>query len=249
MMKKTAVVLVFTLTLSLGISAQTSGELFVSASTSETGGEFAPRNIVAIWIENDQGDFVKTLLAYAQNRKTHLNTWQASTGAAGVEYNVSDAITGPTRSSHATRECIWDGTDYNGAQMPDGDYYIWMELTDKNNTGNYSSFLFTKSNIADIQAPADVPSFASISIVWSPSGVATYSLVNSLNITVDPNPSHGKFTIKGDSFENVELRTISGKLIYKGNSELIDISDKPDGIYLLTIKTGNNKLIKKIVKL
>lgn len=75
------------------LSSQTLGELEVSVSTAATGGNYAPRHVLAIWIEDDQGNFVKTLLSYASERRTHLNTWQASTNNAGTEYNTVDAIT------------------------------------------------------------------------------------------------------------------------------------------------------------
>ncbi len=91
--------------------SQTSGELTVAVTTSKAGGNYAPRNIVAIWIENSAGIFIKSLLVYGDKRKTHLNNWQASTSAAGSEYNRVDAITGATKSSHGTRNCTWDGTD------------------------------------------------------------------------------------------------------------------------------------------
>lgn len=247
-MKKFTVILLFVFAMSIVMKGQTNGELLVSTTTSETGGNYAPRNIVAIWIENDQGEFVKTLLAYAQQRKTHLNNWQAITGAAGVEYNTTDAITGATKSSHATRECSWNATDYNGIAVADGNYTVWMELTDKNATGNYSSFTFTKSDIADVQSPANVPSFSFINISWTPSGVSTFSLLNQVHITVSPNPSNGKFAIKGAYFEEVEVRSISGELVYKGNSLDIDISDQANGIYLVIIEKENSRIIKKLVK-
>jgi hypothetical protein len=150
------------------LNAQTQGELSVSVSTSEAGGKYSPRNVIAIWIENEQGNFIKTLLVYANKRKTHLNNWQASTAAVGSEYNKIDAISGATKSSHTTRNCSWDGTDYTGLIVADGKYYIRMELTDKNATGNNSSFLFTKGMSPNVQTPSNKPSFSSLSINWIP---------------------------------------------------------------------------------
>jgi hypothetical protein len=137
-MKKSILTSVIILLTVSWINAQTDGVLNVTATTSSAGGNYAPKNIVAIWIEDDQGNFVKTLLAYAQNRKTHLNTWEASTTAAGSPFNTVDAITGATKTSHGTRTCSWNATDINGAIMPDGTYKVWFELTDKNSTGNFS---------------------------------------------------------------------------------------------------------------
>jgi hypothetical protein len=74
-MKNIIISIAFVSLFSLTELAQTTGDLVVTTTTtSEAGGNYAPRNIVAIWIENDQGEFVKTLLAFAQNRKSHLNT-------------------------------------------------------------------------------------------------------------------------------------------------------------------------------
>ncbi len=227
--------------------AQTTGELLVTTTTSETGGNYAPRNIVAIWIENEQGEFVKTLLSYAQARKTHLNTWQATTTAAGTAYNTTDAITGATRSNHGTRECSWDATDYNGLAVADGTYYVWMELTDKNATGNYSSFVFMKDENSNTQTPDDVPSFSSISIVWQPTGVSVLE-VSENNITIDPNQSNGIFSVTGDNINEVEVRSISGRLISKSTSHAIDIQNQQAGIYLVIVQTENTKIIKKVYK-
>ncbi len=166
-MKKIVITLFFGLMFTIVLNAQTSGTLTVTATTSIAGGNYAPKNIIAVWIEDDAGNFVKTLLAYAQTRITHLNTWQASTNAAGSEFNVVDAITGATRSSHSTRTSYWNGTDVDGIIVPDGTYYVWMELTDKNSTGNYSSFQFEKSETSFLITPTNVPSFASIEISWS----------------------------------------------------------------------------------
>lgn len=247
-MKKIITLLLLSLFASFGLFAQTYGELTVSATTSEAGGNYNPRNVVAIWVENDNGEFVKTLMAYAQNRKTHLNTWQASTGAVGSEYNTTDAITGATRNSHATRSCTWNGVDYNGDLMPDGTYSVWMELTDKNNTGNYSSFTFTKGMAADTQEPADVSSFGNISIHWQPSGVGI-TLIEKQNLySVSDNPGNGFYKIQGAHFDEITITTMSGKLIYKGQSPNIDLSNERNGMYLLTITSNNQKSVKKLIK-
>jgi len=230
------------------IYAQSVGVLTVTANTSETGGNFAPRNIVAIWVEDSQGNFVKTLMAYAQNRITHLNTWQASTSAAGTEFNTTDAITGATRSSHATRECSWNATDYNGNIVTDGEYFVWMELTDKNGTGNYSSFSFTKSDIEELQNPTDVPSFSNISINWVPSGVFIEPVNKYLSLNIRPNPGNGIFIVDGENIDNIEIRSISGKLIFKTTEMYFDMSDQEKGIYLVIATSKGQRIISKIVK-
>lgn len=247
-MKKTTTLLLLSLLASIGLYAQTYGELSVTTNTSDAGGSYNPRNCVAIWVENDNGEFVKTLMAYAQNRKTHLNTWQASTGAVGAEYNTTDAITGATRNSHATRSCTWNGVDYNGDLMPDGTYHVWMELTDKNNTGNYSSFTFIKGIDPDTQAPEDVPSFGDISIHWQPSGTGIAVTDKESLYSITNNPGNGVFEIKGAQFDEIMITTMAGKLVYQGQDANIDLSNENTGMYLLTIFNDRQKTVKKLIK-
>jgi hypothetical protein len=247
-MKTFYISFISTLFIAISSFAQTTGDLTVTTTTSEYGGNYAPKNIVAIWIENDQGEFVKTLLAYADNRKTHLNTWQESTAAAGTEFNTTDAITGATRSNHGTRTCSWDASDYNGFLVPDGTYYVWMELTDQNGTGNYSSFPFIKSDSPESQTPENVPSFASITIDWVPTGGVSISEIPENNIRVIPNYGSNLVTISGDHIKEIEVRTISGSLVFKGTSREIDLSSQKSGYYLIVVKTENSKVVKKVYK-
>lgn len=245
-MKKITISFLFTILTVFAVNAQTAGELAVDVTTSAAGGNYAPRNIIAIWVEDDAGNFVKTLLAYAQSRITHLNIWQASTSEAGTEYNTVDAITGATKNSHATRTCLWDGTDFNGILVSDGTYSLRMELTDKNNTGNYSSFPFTKGPESENLTPSNEPSFTSISIDWIPSTVSISKSVDPENYNIYPNPSNGKFTVSGENIDEVEIRNINGKTIYKGSYSSVNICMQPKGVYLLKIITDKGSAVKKV---
>ena len=137
--------------------------LTVSVITSSTGGNYAPRNVVAIWVENSAGTFVKTLTVYAQDRKYDLTNWQSISGGNSV-----DAVVGATQTSHGTIYGSWNGTDSKGTAVADGTYRLCMELTDKGSAGNFSFFNFTKGPVAESQTPSNVPSFSSISIKWVP---------------------------------------------------------------------------------
>jgi hypothetical protein len=213
---------------------QSSGNLNVTVTTSDAGGNYAPRHVVAVWIEDGQGNFVKTLLAYAANRITHLNTWQAATNNAGSEFNTVDAITGATQNSHATRSCSWDGTDFLGNDMPDGDYHVWMELTDKNSTGNFSSFTFTKGAENITLTPDNAPSFSSIVLVWTADQTGLIDNHNH-NASIFPNPGHGIFQLSDLSVDKVTVYNLAGKIVQIQYGNQIDISSQPDGIYLVNI--------------
>ncbi len=240
------------LLLAISVFSQTPGTLNVTTATSNAGGGYNPKNIVAIWIEDANGNFVKTLLVYAQTQKTYLNIWQASTTAAGSAYNSVDAITGATKTSHATRTCTWNGKNYSGAVVPDGTYKVRMELTDKNATGNYSSFTFTKGTTAQTLNPANVPSFSSISIAWTPDLTAVPENTAMTDYTLFPNPTDGIFKISGNSFQEVEIMSITGVLIRKEKNNIntiqYDITDLPKGIYFIRIKTPKGYVTKKLFK-
>lgn len=246
-MKKNLLTTLMLLFVALFMNAQTSGTLTVTTTTSAAGGNYAPRNVVAVWIEDEAGNFVKTLLAYANNRKTHLNNWQASTAAAGSEYNTVDAITGATKSNHGTRTCSWDGTSFEGTDMADGTYYVWMELTDKNSTGNFSSFSFTKDGEPENITPLNKPSFSAIEIDWLPSTIGIDDQILASDFKVFPNPTPGVFKVLGEKIIEVEILTAKAQLIYKGNPD-VDISTHPNGVYFVLVKTENGSLTKKIIK-
>ena len=248
-MRRRLLIILLTCLLSSLLKAQTNGTLSISVATSSTGGNYAPRNVLAIWIEDNSGKFVKTLLAYANTRKTHLNTWEASTTTAGSAFNSVDAITGATQSSHATRTCSWNGTDYTGRLMPDADYKIRMELTDKNTTGNVASFTFTKGPNTQKLSPANVPSFSSISINWTTSVTGLNPEITLSNtFVVYPNPGTGQFTILGVNINSLKVTDLAGREICKSQIPIVDLTGQPKGIYLVTIKTERETVVRKIIK-
>jgi len=229
--------------------AQTTGKLEVSLTTSSTGGNYAPRNIFAIWIEDASGNFVKTLLAYADKRIQHLNTWETTTNLKGTMYNRTDAVTGATMNNHGKRTCTWNGTDYNMNPVADGKYFVCMELTDKNATGNNAKFAFTKGAGISV-TPANVPGFSAVNILWEASGtVDAQEIALDDNIQIFPNPTKNIFHIRGENISEIEILNMSGSLILKNNSTTrIDMSNFKNGIYLVRIKEGNRIIVKKLVK-
>jgi len=231
------------------LSAQTTGKLNVSVVTSSAGGTYAPKNILAIWIEDASGNFVKTLLANADKRIQYLYTWKASTSAKGAMYNRIDAISGATLTSHGTRTCTWNGTDYNKNLVADGNYYVCMELTDKHATGNYSKFAFTKG-VNNLVTPPNTTGFSSVNIQWEASGtVGIHDIALDDDIQIFPNPTKDIFFIRGENISEIEVLTLSGSLVFKNNSTTrIDMSNYKNGIYLVQIKESNRTVVKKLVK-
>lgn len=137
--------------------------LTVTANTSSAGGNYSPKNILAVWIENSSGQFVKSLAVYAAERKSDLTRWQSASKG-----NTTDAKTGATRSGYNAISVRWDGTDTNGNVVADGTYKVCLELTDKSSSGNFSTFSFTKGTTEESQTPSNAPSFSNITIKWMP---------------------------------------------------------------------------------
>jgi len=248
-MRKQLLILLLSLLGIVQIQAQTNGALSVSVSTSSAGGNYAPRNIVAIWIEDNSGKFVKTLLAYANTRKTHLNMWEASTTSIGSAFNSIDAITGATQSSHSTRTCTWNGTDYNKKLVSDGVYKVRMELTDKNSSGNAASFSFNKGPNTQKLTPANETSFSAISLNWTTTvtGVNPEIVVSNI-IVVYPNPGSGQFTVVGENIKSIKITNLSGREICTSLTPVFDITNQPKGIYFVSVKTDQTTVVKKIIR-
>lgn len=94
-------------------------------------GQLAPRNIVAAWVEDDQGGFVRTLLMLSEIEKIHLVEWNVVSGG-----DTFDAITGATPPDHVTIQAgVWNLQDAMGAIVPDGDYALRIEMTEDNSAG------------------------------------------------------------------------------------------------------------------
>lgn len=234
-----SIILIF----SLGMFAQTAGQMSFTVTTSNAGGSYSPKNIVAVWITDNSGNFIKTLYAYTGVWKTHLNTWQASSN-----YNVTDASTGATYTSHTSRTYTWNGRNSTGSIVTDGTYKLWVELTDKNATGRYTSISFVKGTSPQSLTPANVPSFSSMSLSWTPDFNAVSDNSKQTDYSVFPNPTTGIFTISGDAIQSVEILNITGSSIKKQKDAYCDISDLPAGVYFVKIKYQGGSVTRKLFK-
>ncbi len=144
------------------IKATTGGELTFTIRTVSAGGPYAPKHVLAIWVEQG-GDFVKTRKAMANQRKQYLYTWKNASS-----YNVVDAITGSTLTYHQTHTVSWDCTDLDGNILPDGEYDVYTEFTDKHAQGPLYLISFTKGPDAVSLTPADETYFKDIELEFVP---------------------------------------------------------------------------------
>jgi len=225
--------------------ASTPGTLSVTVTTSATsGGSYIPRNVVAIWIQDSSGKFVKSLLVYAASRISELTNW--NTSSAG---NKVDAITGATQSSHGVRTCSWNGTNVSGVVVADGTYTVKMELTDKNSTGNVGTFTFVKGTSTQTQTPVAVPSFSAITLKWTPSiGTAVEDVKMSNLYQVYPNPTTSSIYVNGLDIQQIEIFNLTGKSLIKTNLHNVNLNTLPKGVYLIQINSETGTVMKKLIK-
>lgn len=145
------------------------GGLVFQFTTASLNGKYAPKNIVAVWITDSNGAFVKTLDLRAAKRAEHLVAWNADTNA-----NIVDAVTGATRKAHGPYESKWDGTNVSGGQVADGEYHVNVEFTEWNSSdsgkapGPMTAVTFLRGSMKqDITVP-DVSGITGIHLVYEP---------------------------------------------------------------------------------
>ena len=249
MIRKTT--FVFLMCLSLLANAQnsapevaTSGTLTVSVTTSSAGGKYFPEHVMAIWIEDGSGKFVKTLLAYADKRKGYLTNWKK----VNSTYNTVDAVTGATKTSHTTRTCTWNGTNVSKAQVTDGNYVLKMELTDKDATGNVGSFTFAKGTSEVTLNPTSIPSFSNISIKWTPTNTSVEDIEENNLYRIYPNPAKKYIYVTGFDISLVDIINTDGRILLSSDQQNVDVSTLKKGVYIVNIHTSKGSVLQKFIK-
>jgi hypothetical protein len=237
-------------------NAQTPGSLTFSVTTSEPPGGYTGVHVIALWIEDTNGVFIKTKIRNAQARIQYLDHWIASSA-----YNVVDAVTGATLPSHGTLTFTWNGTDVAGNVVADKPYKVWIQMSDRNQSGAQTSVTFTKDTTVQHIVPADSGNFTNMVLDWNPTiGIDEIGHAH-LDFTCDPNPVIEQASIHYNLSQNsdvtLSLSDVTGKtlaLLFDDNQPAGDhmfrlsareAQLKP-GMYYLKINTGHIVETKKI---
>ena len=224
-MKKTLLFVLILLLFSNLVSGQTNGQLTVGFKTTTYNGAEAPKHILAVWVTKADGTFVKTLMAYTVTTKyrQYLTKWKSATNST---YNMVDAVTGATLTSHGTRSCTWDCTDVAKVVQPDGDYRINVEFTEASAAGKIATISFTKnatpaSTFTTITSSTNV---SSISVVWSPVNTAVDNIDYEKYYKIYPNPVSSVLFVTGSDIREVSLYDMQGKNILNTAENQLDFS-------------------------
>jgi flagellar hook assembly protein FlgD len=107
----------------------------------------------------------------AVQRIQYLIKWKQSSAL-----NTTNAQTGATLTSHQTHTIVWNCTDNTGNVLPDGDYQFWVEFTEDEAQGPFTSYTFTKGTAPVNTNFANQTNFKSVSIVYTPDNIAVESI-------------------------------------------------------------------------
>lgn len=246
-MKKILNLGIFLSIFSIACMGQTTGKLTVSFTTKTYNGSYAPKHILAVWVVNSSGSFVKTLMSYYSNTKyvPYLTNWKSATTSS---YNRTDAITGATQSSHAVRTCYWNGQNASGVLQADGTYTVWVEFTESNTTGKYTSFTITKGSQTVSVTPSATSYISGITATWVPETTGTENPEYEA-ARIYPNPVISILYAEGNSVNNVEIYSVTGQKLGTYNSSVINVSALESGEYFAKIHSADGTVVKKFIKL
>ncbi len=251
--------IIATFAIIMKVNAQTPGTLTFSVTTTNAGGNYSPRHLLAIWIETSDGSFVKTKIKYGYNYLQYLNVWKNKSAS-----NVVDATTGETLKSHGTRTFTWNATDISNVLVPDKDYKIWLQMTDKNSNGATANVTFTKGPNAIVnQTFANQGNYTNMSLSWTPTTDINENK-NDFETLVFPNPfvneTYIKFTNETTFIPEITVTDLKGSLIKNLTQDFTQAHNVVvwngtnqknqkvnEGLYFIKIKIGEKIAIKKVL--
>lgn len=226
-----------------------------NVTTATDNGTFSPKHVLAIWVKDANGNFVKSIKVMANTRIQYLYKWNKSSGG-----NKVDAITGATLTSHQSHTVIWNCKNTSNAVVPDGTYKMMIEYTDQHAQGPMDSVTFVISGSSQHVTQADQAYFNSISLDFTPSatGIGETNIANQA-LSVYPNPSNGQFNINYSTEDVVAPVTIKvfdlkGSEIYnevvnanKLKGYPINLSNESKGVFILELTMNKKTISQKIV--
>jgi len=137
-----------------------------------------------------------------------------------------------------------------------GATYQWLDCTNGNipiSGETNQSFTATVNGDYAVEVTQNSCTDTSLCVTVNNVGIKEIQ-PNIYNLSIYPNPSHGLFTLEYnfDKPVQIEVLTIHGKLILKRelteNSNVINLSDQPSGMYFINVSFGDSqKITRKII--
>lgn len=232
--------------ISLGNINATNGIMSITATTTKTSfAEHGNYNVLAIWVTDANGTFVKTLLASSKSAyRAYLTNWKAATSST---YNVVDGISTASYSGHAARSAQWDGTNTNKEAMVDGTYYACFEDADNYGHPAIGKFAFEKGR-STVGLTPTASGLLSISVQWVPDFTALDNANTPKLYRAFPNPATDMISIPGAGIQKIRIFSITGALVLEGTDNELNIRSLAKGKYILSVQTLNGTFNQKLIK-
>ncbi len=239
--------------------SQTDGSVVFSVRTVTNSGEYTPKNVLAIWVENSSGTFIKSFKVMAGVRIQQLYTWKVASGM-----NTTDAITGATLLNHTTHSVSWNCRNLSNTLVADGTYRIRVEFTEEHVQGPVATYEFVKDGTSKTINFPDQTYFKDATLSYTAITDINENSVE-MNVRVFPNPftNFAFFMIPAvDENFRLSIFNLSGQLVFSTDSKMyagkstvmtwngsnVHSNEAPDGIYIYRIESDNYKMSGKLMK-
>ena len=218
--------------------SRTEGNVDFQIATTSYGGEYEPEHVLAIWVTDENDQFVRTLVRRAWDEIEDLVKWNNMTGG-----NYQNAIvTGATINNHTTHNISWDCTDNLLFPIPDGVYRIYAEFSedDTNTGGPWTMVEFTKGSDPVALAPASGNNFHDIELYFTPvvPPDPTIEITSPANNSIIENlPFNVEFTV-----ENFDPTAGDGLIGYLLNGTIVQMYTTLEPITIDDLAAGTNEI-------
>lgn len=147
------------------------GMLTVAFMSVGPGGRYAPRNCGAVWIEDENGKFIKTIERWTAIRERYLQSWSRASGGWGFSFfgtsnnpDQVDAVTSGTLSRHQMHMSTWNMKNVEGDVVPDGKYSVVVEVSE--GSPGVGRIDFVKGPM-DQTLTGDAPVFSNMTVTYT----------------------------------------------------------------------------------
>ena len=149
--------------------AQTDGSVTFNVQLFQDGGSYKPKHVVAVWVANPSGAFIKTVwkdgTGWTGEGTSHLTQWQTARGSS----TVLDGHSGATITTYNAMTVTWNCRDAASALVADGTYKFYVEFTEGNSAGPYSGAVtWTKSSNVYSNSYPDQTYIKNMKVVFTP---------------------------------------------------------------------------------
>lgn len=251
------ITLIFLLSLSASAFAA-NDSLTVKAKTESYGGRYAQKNCVIIWVQKPNNTFIKTIWKAAYRHADKCKKWDEVSGNKGLTASAKDfdGLTKATRDEFEEHKdtifATWDLTGKDGKRVEDGEYQLWIEMTESHDTSMLNHLTFTIGGPCTTKAPSTqyIPVLEAYynctsvkkKITSDKNGINLISESNLISVSF---PSFGSYSISLFSPAGRVISTTKGK----GTSAILPINFfQKNGVYLLRISHSGKESTLRYVK-